>query len=449
MIDVPDRTGRVTARLCGRTALAGLFLLVSAPLLSAQQVNTLLTLDAAIIYARQNSPRLSAARQGVTSEQASVSAERAERLPRLRLGAAARGSSQPTQTAMGFPLTQLASIPENQPFRRGHLNAEVRATMPIYTGGRISSAVSLGEARRDLAKITVRDIERELDFDVTRTYANLVQLDRDVEAARESVNALVESRRVVAQMLDEGKVARVDLLKVNTRLADVQDTAIEFRNAREIEAGQLNALLGRPVDTPVVVETVLPPPSVQQSLDQVSQLARAGNLKYQLAEAEVNVAERSVTVAKSAQRPSLSLVGNLLGQSGDPFTVYKGGVMAGVVFTFPFFDRTLTYRVVEAKSRELERRADLKQVDLDAAQRARSAYLQVQNAQERIRATETAIGYAREALRIEQEKQRYGRGIIENLLDAQAALFTSEAKYYRALADYMTATAAVRRETGI
>ena len=50
---------------------------------------------------------------------------------------------------------------------------------------------------------------------------------------------------------------------------------------------------------------------------------------------------------------------------------------------------------------------------------------------------------------IEQEKQRFGRGIIENLLDAQAALLTSEAKYYRALADYLTATAAVKRETGI
>ncbi len=441
--------GRLCRSFPFAMVLGASVVLLLGSLLLAQPANVPLTLEGALNYARQNSPRLSAKRQGVTTQQASVSAERAERLPRLTLGAAARGSSQPTQTAMGFPLTQLASIPENQPFRRGHLNAEVRATMPIYTGGRISSAVSLGEARRDLAKITVRDIERELEFDVTRTYANLVQLDRDVEAARESVNALVESRRVVAQMLDEGKVARVDLLKVDTRLADVQDTAIEFRNAREIEAGQLNALLGRPVDTPVVVETVLPPPSVQQSLDQVSQLARAGNLKYQLAEAEVNVAEQSVNVAKSAQRPALSLVANLLGQSGDPFTVYRGGVMAGVVFNFPFFDRTLTYRVVEAKSRELERRADLKQVDLDAAQRVRSAYLQVQNAQERIRATVTAIGYAREALRIEQEKQRYGRGIIENLLDAQAALFTSEAKYYRALADYMTATAAVRRETGI
>jgi len=419
------------------------------PCLSAQQSNTALTLDGALVYARLHSPRLAAKRQGVTTEQAAIATARAERSPRLTLGAAARVSTEPTQTAMGFPLTPLADIPEGQPFREGHINAEIRATIPVYTGGRIRSAVGLARAQRDLAQINMRDVERDLDFDVTSTYANLVQLDRDIDAARESVDALTESRRVVAQMLDEGKVARVDLLKVDTRLADVQDTAIEFRNAREIQTGQFNALLGRPIDTPVIVEITLPQPSAQMSLEQVSQLARKGNLKYQLAQAQASIAERSVAVAKSAQRPSLSLAADLRGQSVDPFAVYKGGAVAGAVFNFPFFDRTLTHRVEEAKSRELERRADVKQVELDSAQRARTAYLQVQNSEERIRATETAIGYAKEALRIEQEKQRYGRSIIENLLDAQAALLTSEARYYRALADYATATAAVRRETGM
>jgi outer membrane protein len=447
-----ESTNRTTP-LWRKCAFAGLVMnatfIFFVPPLSAQQSNTPLSLRSALEYARQHSPRLSAKRQGVTTEQVAISSARAERLPRFSLGAAARGSSQPTETAMGFPLTQLAAIPENQPFSRGHLNAEVRATMPVYTGGRIGSAVSLAQAQRALAQLSMHDVERGLDFDVTSTYANLVQLDRDTEAARESVNALTESRRVVAQMLDEGKVPRVDLLKVDTRLADVQDSAIEFRNAREIETGQLNALLGRPIDTPVIVETTLPRPAAQLSLDQVAQSARTGNLKYQVAEAQVSIAERSVAVAKSALRPSLSLAADVLGQSADPFAMYKGGVIAGVVFSFPFFDRTLTHRVEEAKSRELERRADLKQEELDAAQRARTAYLQVQNSEERIRATETAIGYAREALRIEQEKQRYGRGIIENLLDAQAALLTSEARYYRALADYATATAAVRRETGL
>lgn len=97
----------------------------------------------------------------------------------------------------------------------------------------------------------------------------------------------------------------------------------------------------------------------------------------------------------------------------------------------------------------MERRQELTQAQLDATQRARTAYLQVQDAEQRIQATEAAIGYACEALRIEQEKQQYGRSTIENLLDAQAALLTAEATYYRALADYTTSRAALKRETGL
>lgn len=419
------------------------------PSLTAQQADAPLTMDAALAYARQHSPRLSARKQGVTTEQAAISTARAERLPRLTLNAAARGSSQTTQTAMGFPSTQLADIPEGQPFANSHLNAELMATLPLYTGGRIGSAVRLAQAQRDLATVNVLDVERDLDFDVTSTYANLVQLDRDLQAAQESVSALTESRRVIAQMLDEGKVARVDLLKVDTRLADVRDTVIEFRNNRDIEVGQLNALLGRSIDTPVTVEITLPQPAVQTSLGQLLQVAITENPKSQIARTEVIISNRSVEVSRAALRPSLSLAADLRGQSFDPFTTYKGGIVGGLVFSFPAFDRTLSDRVGEAKSRALERQADLKQTELDTAQRTRTAYLQAQNSQERIRATGTSIAYAREALRIEEEKQRYGRGIIENLLDAQAALLTAEARYYRALADYTTAAAAIRRETGI
>ncbi len=102
----------------------------------------------------------------------------------------------------------------------------------------------------------------------------------------------------------------------------------------------------------------------------------------------------------------------------------------------------------EAKSVELEDRSKADQARLDAMQRARTAYLRVQDAQARIQATQSSIADARETLRIEQEKQKYGRETIEHLLGAQAALLTSEANYYRALADYTTATAALKRETG-
>ncbi|MGH9771170.1 MAG: TolC family protein [Candidatus Acidiferrales bacterium] len=432
-------------RFAPAALIAGASLFVAVNDSRAQQP---LTLQAVLTYAHEHSPRLAASRENVETQQAGVETAKAERLPRLDFGTAFRGSNLLTETALGFPLTPFADLPQNQPFAQGHLNAGVFATLPVYTGGRIKSATELAQAHRELAQVSVQDVERNLDFDVTSTYAHIVELDRDVQAARESVKALTESQRIVDQMLGVGKVARVDRLKVVARLADVQSTLIDFTNAREIEAGQLNALMGRAVDTPVVVETTLPQQPAPVSLPELPRAAATGNTKYQIAQAQLNVAEHSVDVAKSDLRPSVSLAANFLAQSADPFSAYKGGAIGGVVFSFPLFDRTRNHEVEEAKSRELERQSEATQAKLDAMQRTRTAYLQIQDAEERIRATQAAIGSAREALRIEQEKQRYGRTIIENVLDAQAALLTSEADYYRALADHTIAVAALKRETG-
>ena len=87
-----------------------------------------------------------------------------------------------------------------------------------------------------------------------------------------------------------------------------------------------------------------------QTLDQVSQAASTENTKTQIARAEVSISERSVAVARSALRPTLSLVGDLRGQSAAPFARYKGEVVVGAVFSFPFFDPTLSNRIEEAKS---------------------------------------------------------------------------------------------------
>ncbi len=159
-------TSRCRDFVIARLALSAT-ILFSVPFLSAQQSDSPITMNAALVYARQHSPRLSSKRQSIKTEQAAIAVREPSPLPRLTLGAAARGSTQPAQTAMGFPLTQLAQIPEVQPFSKGHLNADVRATIPVYTGGRTGSAVSLAQAQRDLAKVGERDVERDLDFEVT------------------------------------------------------------------------------------------------------------------------------------------------------------------------------------------------------------------------------------------------------------------------------------------
>ncbi|TAM83386.1 MAG: TolC family protein [Acidobacteria bacterium] len=425
-----------------------LFLSFFSSRLGAQQPDArVLTLNAAIEYAKQHSPLLAATRQGVVTQKAVVAAAKAERLPQVDVGAAMLGSNQAAESGLAFPLTPLVQMP-SQPFADGHLVGIATATLPIYTGGRIRSAQQVAEAERYMAQTNVRDVESNLVFEVSTTYARLVETDRDVQAAQESVKALTESRRDMAEGLKVGKVARVDLLKIDTRLADVEARLIDLRNERQVLAGQLNALMGREIDTPVVTETTLPHPEVTISSDDATRAAAAANPQYQIAEARVEVAQNSLKAAKSELRPTFSLSTAFYDHSPDPFSAYRGGAIAGFTFSYPIFDRQLKHRVAEAKSRELEARSKAEQERLDAIERARTAWLQVRDAEARIRATQSSIADARETLRIEQLMVRYGRDRIEHLLDAQAALLTSEADYYRALADSTVATAALNRETG-
>ena len=165
-------------------------MLISGSLFLGQDATNLASLEAGLTYAKVHSQCLSANRQGVAPQQSIIAGASSQHLPWLTSRATDCELSRATQSATGFPLTQLSSVPGDQRLRRCHLNAEMRDTIPIYNNRRIKSAVSLAEAQRDLAQVTVRDVERGSDLDVTATYTNLVQLDRNIEAAKQSVNDL-------------------------------------------------------------------------------------------------------------------------------------------------------------------------------------------------------------------------------------------------------------------
>lgn len=410
-----------------------------------------LTLHAALAYAHARSPHLAAARQGVRTESANIAAARARRWPALDLRAAYREAGTPTRTAVTFPpLSGLSDIPGTQPLGREHLNAAAYITAPIYQGGQISAAIRLAQAQRTLAVTQEADVARKLDFEVIRTYARVSELVQDARAANRSRQALEESRRVIAQMVQVGKAARVDLLKVDTRLADVRARLISYQNAERVAAGQLNALLGRSVDLPLVPEDTLPHPLIQLSMRQAEEAALRNNSAYQLAAARVRVSAGNVALARTQLHPSVSLGLGYESQSVDPLSRHYAALpVAGVVVSVPVYSRALNQEISVTESREQERRLDLEQLRLDIAQQTRTAYVQVQDAAERIQATEAAIASADEALRIEQQMERLGRGTIEHLLDAEAARFTAEADYVSARADYATAVAALARETGM
>jgi outer membrane protein TolC len=173
------------------------------------------------------------------------------------------------------------------------------------------------------------------------------------------------------------------------------------------------------------------------------------NPEYQAAQQQVQIAEREAALTKTELNPSVSVVGGYFLNSPSPFRSYGDAPIACVVGRFPFFDHTVTERVQQKLSEAEERRMELHQLEFDIGQGVQAAYLGIDDTKERIQATEAAIASAWKALHIEMLKYHLGREPIENLLDAQAALLTTQADYDQAVAGYTTAVAALQRETEI
>jgi len=122
---------------------------------------------------------------------------------------------------------------------------------------------------------------------------------------------------------------------------------------------------------------------------------------------------------------------------------------AGVNLTVPIFTGgVLTGRITQAEARLGRAREDLVRLKLDISQEVQAADLNSRETEERIKVAAAALDEARETLRVEQLKTEVGKGIIEDLLDAQAAELAAEFNHTRALAEYNTALVARKKAIG-
>lgn len=90
----------------------------------------------------------------------------------------------------------------------------------------------------------------------------------------------------------------------------------------------------------------------------------------------------------------------------------------------------------------------LQQVELNIKAQVRSAYLDILASEERVNAAEAALQQALESLRIEQLKLQTGKGIVNDVLDAQADQLQNEVNYLQAIADHNISIIALQRAVG-
>lgn len=326
----------------------------------------------------------------------------------------------------------------------------LRITYPLYVGGRIVAEIEANRLLTLLARERRAQTADELIFNLSSTFYNVLRLQENVKATEANVKALEEAQKNLKNLVEVGRVPRADLFKVNTRLAAVRQELIKVRNEVELAHAVLKTLMGLEVTERLGVQGTLSGETVPLDLSQ--DLGEAGRRRPELEARRraVEVQEQQVRIAKGARFPTVSLRTQYAGGAGESdFGQPLGDFTAGVNISIPVFTGgLLTARIAQEEAKLARAREEFEKARLDVQLDVQTAHLNITEARERIGAAQAALDEAREALRIEQLKVQVGRGIVEDLLDAQAADLQTETNYTRALADYNTALVARKKAIG-
>lgn len=412
-----------------------------------------LTLNELIRIALEQNPQLASVRQGIEIAGYGISAAKGQRFGRLDLFSqdVTYGPLNNSLLMKNLVVDQRVFVDSGAAeFNRNLFGFGATLTIPIYTGGRITNEIGVEELRRRIATDRLSQTRDGLIFNVSSAYYTILKLQAFIEAIEKSVEYLEESKRVVDARRRAGKAAPTEVLKISTRLAAVRQSLIRATNMHQMTLGVLHTLigLGATQHRIHVVESLrYEPRELDLSTSVDNALRRRPDLLAKQKELEVQ--EKKVRIAFSSHLPNISLNGRAEALTGDQSSLFDQE-FAGITMTLPLFaGGVIQSRVSQERAKLVQLRQEMATLKLDVTLDVQTAYLSATEAEQRIMAAVAAVEEAQEVLRVEALKMKVGKGIIENLLDAQAALLQAEQNHDGAVGDYNIALVGLQRAVGV
>ena len=426
-----------------RTLLAGFLCAIFASSAGAEDLLQLYR------EARQKDPSLLSAKAGWEATQERIPQARAGLLPQVSLGGGASYtvSDITTEGTSGFNKT-------TQVNSNVALNASVSASQPLY---RRQNVIVLDQARVQVSQSTwvLQSADQDLAIRLAQAYFDVL-LAQDTYAFVGSQKAATsESLAQAKRNFEVGTATITDTNEAQARYDQIVALEISAFNDIEIKRRAIEVIIGRtaPPLRPLAANPVLQTPS-PDNLDAWSTRAEQGNLSIRISHAALDIATLEVDRTRAAREPVVDLTGSFGRQetngisSAYPGLSLRQGVV-GVQLSMPLY----TGGLIESRVREalavLERaRQDLEAARRNAAQSARTSYLNVSNGIAQVKALEQAVTSANVALDSSKLGMEVGVRTNVDLLNAQQQVFSARRDLARARYDVITNTLRLKAATG-
>jgi outer membrane protein len=412
-----------------------------------------LSLEETIQRARAASARLEQLRALRDGAEAGLKEARAGRLPQIDFTAGYSRYSNVPELSIPLPPPQgprviYPNIPDNYA-------THLEMSLPLFTGGRLSSLIDAADRGREAAGKEVESGSQDLVMEASTDYWNLVTaLESEVvlREAREGYDAHLQDarRRQKYGLAASNEVLAVQVECDRAELAEVQAA----RDAETIRA-DLARLLGLPAETrirPTAALERLETPA--EDLSALLQEARDSRPDRAALKARAEAADALSRAARAERFPQVSLSAGYDYLNPNrrilPWeTTWQDSWDASIALSFRLFDGGRTAASVEKSSAQAEAaHKQLEDLDRRIAFEVTRRTLELRSAGLSVQVAERSLESARENRRVASDRYRAGVIPSSELLDAEVALLRAGLERTGALAGQRLALAALDRAVG-
>ena len=326
-------------------------------------------------------------------------------------------------------------------------------SLPLFTGGRLTSGFKQAKYNLESTREAVRQSKHLTVFNTKRAFYGHLLAKEFVSVVEEAVRVAEENLENVKTMYEVGMASKMDLLRSEVRLTNMQPELIAAKNNLRISELSLKTVLGMDLSKPVEIEGALSYEPLEPDLQECIKTALAQRPEVRQYDYQRKMAGETLRISRAGYLPSLAVSGSYSFWA-DRLNFQKNSwssfYTVNLVLNVPIFNGFKESAQI-AQSKAMIREIELNQTALqDAVEfEVRQAVLLLKEAKETLLSQEKNTEQAKESLRITQLNFSEGMATTLDVISAEAAYNQAQVNYSQALYNYVVAVADLDRAMGI
>lgn len=312
----------------------------------------------------------------------------------------------------------------------------ISMSWPIYTGGKIRSAVNMAKINAEVAKVEKNNSEQGLVSELASNYFN-TKLAEEAVAVKEDVLEVMNLHLSNSLKLEQnGIIAGVEVLQAKVAVAEAERQLLATKKDLQLAKTALSATLEQEEEFTLTSQFFLE--ENMSSLEEYKEKAAANYPQIQKLKLLEEIAQQGINSEKASYLPTVLLTGQKILASHN-YPLVKNPLTVGVTVTYDIFDGFGRKNKIHAAKSEKETiEMSREKLQLDIRTYVEKLYNELKKSNEQIVSLNESIKLAEELVRIRKASFAEGMSTSTDVIDAQLDLSGKKIEQLKAYADYDT-----------